>query len=157
LLLINNPSKYAEPFPGMIEIHKNSSIVAHAELYVISGCHITIVKGANLILGSGFINRHCNIKCYERIEIGKNVIISENVTMWDSDVHKINNTQKITSPIKIKNNVWIGANVTILKGGTIGEGAVIAAGTIVNKDVKSNSLVGGIPAKILKENITWEK
>lgn len=62
----------------------------------------------------------------------------------------------MTKPIKIGNHVWIGINATILKGVTIGDGAIIAAGAVVNKDVEENSLVGGVPAKILKKNIFWE-
>ena len=62
----------------------------------------------------------------------------------------------MTKPIKIGNHVWIGINATILKGVTIGDGAIIAAGAVVNKDVEENSLVGGVPAKVIKKNIFWE-
>lgn len=57
----------------------------------------------------------------------------------------------IPAPVKIGDKVWIGANVTILQGVTIGDGAVIAAGAIVNRDVTSRTVVGGIPAKVIKE------
>ncbi len=53
--------------------------------------------------------------------------------------------------IHIGNDVWIGANATILPGITIGDGAVIAAGAVVNKDVPSNVVAGGVPAKVIKE------
>ena len=55
----------------------------------------------------------------------------------------------------IGSHVWIGCNVLILKGVTVGDGAVIAAGSVVTKDVPAASLVGGNPARILKENVTW--
>ena len=55
-----------------------------------------------------------------------------------------------SAPILIKNNVWIGMNVIILKGVTIGEGAIVAAGSVVTKDVPDWTLVGGNPAKIIK-------
>lgn len=61
-----------------------------------------------------------------------------------------------SKPISIGDHVWIGLNATILKGVTIGEGSVIAAGSVVVKDVPAHTLVGGIPAKVLKENIEWE-
>ena len=56
-------------------------------------------------------------------------------------------------PIYIENNVWIASNCTIGKGVRIGEGAIIAANSFVNKDVIAFSIVGGVPAKIIKFRI----
>ena len=56
----------------------------------------------------------------------------------------------VVKPICIKNNVWIGESVSILPGVNIGEGAVIGAGSVVTKDVDSNTLVAGNPAKVIK-------
>ena len=53
-------------------------------------------------------------------------------------------------PIRIEDKVWFGANVTICPGVTIGEGAVVAAGAVVNKDVAPRTVVGGVPAKFIK-------
>jgi maltose O-acetyltransferase len=55
------------------------------------------------------------------------------------------------APVRIGNDVWIGGNVTILPGVTIGNNVVVAAGAVVNKDVPDNSLVGGVPAKLIRE------
>ena len=54
------------------------------------------------------------------------------------------------APIHIGKNVWIGANATVLAGVTIGDGAVVAAGAVVTKDVTPNTVVGGVPAKVIK-------
>ncbi|WP_417510584.1 acyltransferase [Methylophaga sp.] len=54
------------------------------------------------------------------------------------------------APVTIEKNVWIGANATILPGVTIGEDAVIAAGAVVTKDVLPGTIVGGVPAKFIK-------
>ena len=57
----------------------------------------------------------------------------------------------IAKPVTIGNDVWIGANCTILPGVTIGNNVVIAAGAVVTKDVPDNCVVGGVPAKVIKE------
>ena len=54
------------------------------------------------------------------------------------------------APIVLGNNVWIGSNATILQGVTIGDNAVVAAGAVVTKDVAANTVVGGVPAKIMR-------
>ena len=62
---------------------------------------------------------------------------------------------ELVSTIHIGKNVWIGANATVLAGVTIGDGAVVAAGAVVTKDVETNTIVGGVPAKVIKKiNIT---
>ena len=57
----------------------------------------------------------------------------------------------IPAPIKIGNDVWIGSNATILSGVTVGSGAIVAAGAVVTKDVEPNTVVGGVPAKYIRD------
>ena len=61
----------------------------------------------------------------------------------------------MTAPIVIGDHVWIGMNVIVLKGVTIGEGSIVAAGSVVNKDVPPHCLVAGVPAKVVKTDVTW--
>lgn len=56
----------------------------------------------------------------------------------------------LPKPVKIGKNVWVGAHATILPGVTVGDNAVIAAGAVVTKDVPAFAVVGGVPAKIIK-------
>ena len=120
------------------------------------GADIILFKGSHLVLGKGsFINSDCKIRCHEEITIGEGCAISHDFTVMDSDAHEIEGSTN-TSPVHIGNYVWIGTRVTILKGVTVGDGAVIAAGAVVVKDVPAGSLVGGVPAKVIKEKVKWK-
>lgn len=121
------------------------------------GTYITVAPGAQLHLGSGYINNNTKISCFEKIYIGQDVKISEDVIIRDSDNHTIKRDgYEKNKPIYICDHVWIGVKAVILKGVTIGEGAVVAAGSVVTKDVPPHTLVGGVPARVIKENIEWE-
>lgn len=156
-LTLNGSMRVSEPFAGMLELQKNSKINVKRVFNIYSGMHIILLENATLNLGSGYINRFLKIRCYNSISIGEGVAISENVTIWDSDAHVIEGKEtESTKPVTIGNHVWIGNNVTILKGVTIGDHAVIAAGAVVNKDIPANCLAGGVPAKVIKQNINWK-
>ncbi|NCC30714.1 MAG: acyltransferase [Chloroflexia bacterium] len=141
--------------PSQMIMKDNSRIQVEGQFEIYSGHNIWINKSASLILGSGYINHSLDISCFEQIEIGHDVAISQNVTLRDSDNHSLNGS-KPTKPIKIGNHVWIGMNVAVLKGVTIGDGAVVAAGSVVHKDVPPHTLVAGVPAVIKKTDIHWE-
>ena len=123
------------------------------------GGEIWIYPNAELIIHSGYMNAGAQIRCKERISIGKNCAIARNVLVMDFDAHRIiymdGTTNKVTAPITIGNSVWIGAGATILKGVTIGDNAIIGAGAVVTKDVKANTIVAGNPARLIREHRQW--
>jgi maltose O-acetyltransferase len=86
------------------------------------------------------------------IKIGANVRIAPYTIIIDSDFHDVRDhfSDGVAKPIVIEDNVWLATRSTILKGVTIGENSVVATGAIVTKDVPKNSIVAGIPAKIIK-------
>ena len=110
--------------------------------------------GKNIHLGKNvFINSGCRFQDQGGICIGDNVLIGHNVVL--ATLNHEENSQKrgnlIPAPIKIGNDVWIGSNVTVLPGVKIGDGAIIAAGAVVTKDVAKNTIVGGVPAKYIRD------
>ncbi len=121
------------------------------------GADVVLFKGARLILGKrSYTNCDCKIRCHNEITIGEDCAISHDFTVMDSDAHELDGIRE-TQPVHIGNHVWIGTRVTILKGVTVGDGAVIAAGSMVTKSVPAGSLVGGVPAKVIKEKVEWKQ
>ena len=147
-----------DPFSSHLIMKENSRLIVKDKFSLFSGAKVSIHENATLELGSGYINHTANIGCYAHIKIGHDVAIAENVVIRDSDNHDfISDKEHIrTAPISIGNKVWIGMNCIILKGVTIGDNSVIAAGSVVTKDVPANVLVAGVPAKIIKTNISWK-
>jgi len=143
-------------FPSELSLAKDSTLIVQGDFAIYTGFHISVSEGATLTLGQGYINNHVVIDCFESITIGKNVVISKGVTIRDSDNHAINGNSNISAPILIDDDVWIGVNATILKGVKIASGAVIAAGAVVTRDVEKNTLVGGVPAKLIKKSVVWD-
>ena len=109
--------------------------------------------GANLHIGNNvFFNSGCRFQDQGGIYVGDNTMIGHNVVLAtiNHDLTPANRGTNLPQPIHIGRNVWIGANATILPGVTIGDNAVVAAGAVVTKDVEENTVVGGVPAKLLR-------
>lgn len=146
---------------GSLYLAKGATLEVEA-FDVYAGSRINVNAGAKLSLGSGYMNYDCVIDCFDSISIGHHVVISERVVLRDSDNHTIKDMEAIssdesavTAPIVIGDHVWVGMNTIVLKGVTIGEGAVVAAGSVVNKDIPPHCLVAGVPAKVVKTDVSW--
>lgn len=109
-----------------------------------------------------------HLVCHTNIEIGHDVIISWGVTIVDHNSHSLAWRDRMhdvprwaigqkcwdnvkVAPVKIADRVWVGFGATILKGVTIGEGSVVAAGSMVTRDVPPYCIVGGNPARLIRE------
>lgn len=140
----------------IIRMDKGSSFHVKGNFDIYYDGDIICFENAKLEVGSGFCNSNVKIRCSKKITIGNDVAISHDVTIMDSDAHYIDyENYEISKPVYIEDNVWIGTRTTILKGVRIGKGSVVAAGSVVTKDVPPNSIVAGIPARVIKQNITW--
>ena len=110
--------------------------------------------GKNISVGENvFINSNCNFQDQGGITIGNDVLIGHRVVIatLNHDFDPMKRQDLHPAPVNIKDHVWIGSGAIILPGVTIGEGAIVAAGAVVTKDVKEKTVVGGIPAKKIKD------
>ena len=109
--------------------------------------------GKNLTLGKDvFINAGCRFQDAGGITIGDGSLIGHGSTLTTLN-HGIDPDRRadmIPSPVTIGRKVWLGAGVTIVPGVTIGDGAIVGAGSVVTKDVPANTIVGGVPAKLIR-------
>jgi acetyltransferase-like isoleucine patch superfamily enzyme len=110
--------------------------------------------GKNLTIGKNvFINSGCHFQDQGGITLGDGVLIGHNVVMatLNHDIAPEKRSMTHPAPIVIGKNVWIGSSATVVSGVTVGDNAIIAAGAVVTKDVPPNTIVGGVPAKVIKE------
>jgi acetyltransferase-like isoleucine patch superfamily enzyme len=120
-----------------------------------------IKKNASLIIGSNVGVSGATIVCHRKVIIGNNVKLGGNVCVYDTDFHSINSSERfdieadqnftIREEVTIEDGVFIGAHSTILKGVRIGKNSVIGACSLVSKDIPSNEIWGGNPARFIRK------
>lgn len=133
---------------------------------LVSSHHGKITMGKHSRIGNNAI-----IRCVERVVLDDYSVTADNVIISDNNNHPVNPKDRLImrvtppgsderswihsdhAPIIIGKNVWIGENARICKGVSIGEGAIVAANAVVTKDVPSNCVVAGNPAKVVKTDI----
>lgn len=122
------------------------------------GSNVTIVNWNQLSIGSNVsIHSNCYIDAAGGIEIGNDVSIAHNTSIlstnhqWEDVSIPIKYNSVVFGPVKIKDDVWIGCGCRVLANVEISSRSIIAAGAVVNKNIESNIIVGGIPAKKIKD------
>lgn len=141
----HEPDELRQLFSKLIGKEVPASFTVFPPFYTDCGKNITV--GENV-----FINSSCHFQDQGGIIIGDDTLIGHQVVLatLNHDLNKAHRKDMIPAPIVIGKNVWIGSNSTILAGVTIGDHAVIAAGSVVTKDVLANTVVAGVPAKVIK-------
>jgi len=137
-------------------------VVFNGRAFIMHGCKINVGEKGKLTFGENFnMSTEVAIVAEKQITIGNNSGISWESLVMDTDFHHIfdENGQVFNHPkeVIIGDNVWVGCRCTILKGANLPDGSIIAAGSLVTKKlVGNNSIFGGNPMRVLKENITWQ-
>ncbi|MEM0575271.1 acyltransferase [Flavobacterium polysaccharolyticum] len=144
-------------YPNVVlDADHGGSITVGAKSELLHGV-ILMTYGGNIKIGENCsINPYTVLYGHGNLTIGNNVLIAGHVLIIPAN-HKfddlsvpINQQGETRKGIVIEDNVWIGSGCRILDGVVIRSGAIIAAGAVVNRDVASDTIVGGVPARIIK-------
>ena len=142
----HEPEEIAELFSELIGKPVGEGFGLFPPFYTDFGKNITIGKNV-------FINAGCKFQDQGGIVIEDGALIGHGVVLatLNHDFDPAKRQQLHPAPIHIGKGVWIGANAVVTAGVTIGENAVVAAGAVVVKDVPANTIVGGVPAKVIRK------
>jgi acetyltransferase-like isoleucine patch superfamily enzyme len=146
-LCYDEPERIREVFEELTGKPVDESLSLIPPFYADHGLNITVGRKVH-------IGYECMFTGHAPIEIADEVMIA-NKTNLVSGGHPVPPGQRrdylTAAPIRIERNVWIGTGATILEGVTIGAGSVVAAGAVVTRDVPPATLVGGVPATVIRE------
>ena len=136
---------------------KENSYISGAELWIEDdGCVLSVGKRT-------FVGHHSHLACTEsgrKLIIGDDSMLSSYVQVRTGDSHSIldldGNRINQAQSVSIGNHCWLGSRAEVMKGVTLEGDVIVSSGAIVTKSFGRNVLIGGIPAKVLRENVTWD-
>lgn len=145
--------------PLRLIINRNGRLIVRGEVSLYCGTRIVVAADAHLEIGDQtYINYDASLTCLEHISIGKNTAISWNTNIIDGNFHELivaGKPRSRTRPVQIGDHVWIGTGA-IIAGASVGDGTVVGAGSVVTSDMPSKVLVTGNPARVVREDVSWE-
>jgi len=144
-------------FDGPVRVTKRIALQLGAHCRLGREVFFDTNEGGHIAVGQHVrINSGAVLVSYASIVIGNDCLIGEYVSIRDANHgtrpgSAMRLQPHASAPIVIGNNVWIGRGAAILKGVYIGDGAIVAANSVVTRNVAPRTLVGGIPARLIKE------
>jgi acetyltransferase-like isoleucine patch superfamily enzyme len=143
--------------PGVkFEIGRDAQVALGRWSWIGDDCKIRAHEGIVSIGAKTVLGQECTLSCFQHISIGRDCIIADRAMMIDFD----HGTAEVERPIReqgiykrdvrIGHNVWIGYGACILRGVTVGDNVVIGTSAVVTVDIAEDSVVGGVPARVLR-------
>jgi len=139
-----------------LEIGREAQLVLGRWSWLGDGCKVRAHEGRVEIGAKSVLGQECTISSFQHISIGRECIIADRVMLIDFD-HRTEDVERpvreqgiYKRDVRIGHNVWIGHGACILRGVTVGDNAVIGTSAVVTRDVPSNAVVGGVPARLLR-------
>jgi tetrahydrodipicolinate N-acetyltransferase len=147
------------PLPALLNMGRQTRMIVPGTVQVWRGSQIHVLRGGCLEFSDkNIFNEGSRITCCESVRWGSGSGLSWDASLLDTDLHPIHidgEWRKEQAPVVIGDHVVVGTRALVLKGITIGSGAIIAAGAVVTSDVPAHSLVGGNPARVIREGVDW--
>ena len=154
--------------PGVkLEIGREAVLRLGRWSWIGHGTKIRVHEGECEIGAKTVLGQECTISCFQHVSIGRECIVADRVMLIDFD----HGVVEVERPIRLQgiykrdvhvgHNCWIGYGACILRGVTVGDNAIVGTLTVVTRDVPSNAVVGGAPARLLRmrpepESLRWE-
>jgi acetyltransferase-like isoleucine patch superfamily enzyme len=154
--------------PGVkLEIGRAATLRIGRWAWIGHGSKIRVHEGEVSIGAKTVIGQECTISAYQRVTIGREGILADRVMLIDFDHGVVEVERPIRlqgiykRDVRVGHNVWIGYGACILRGTSVGDNSVIGTNAVVTKDVPSNAVVGGVPARVIRmraapRSMRWE-
>ena len=144
---------------AVVALRPRSRMRVEGLVRLLRGTVVRLNWDAELSIGDrSYLNAGASIDCGGTMTIGRGCAIASGAALLSTDTHRLVRggvPGEPHAPVAIGDGCWIGQGAIVLKGVTVGDGAVVAAGSVVTSDVAPRSLVGGVPARTLREDVDW--
>lgn len=148
---------------SLIHIEEGGKLIIEGKARFAQGIRLWIDKDATLAVGKNFYcNKNCLFRVMDEVTVGDDVLMGWDIEVNTADGHQIfvdgEDGKKSHAPIMVGNHVWIGSHVRVSKGAVIPNLCVVAQASLVNKSFeKEHAMIGGIPARVIREGVEWKK
>lgn len=143
----------------------NHHLLIEKDVLIKSGCIWFEDENCEILIGKGTTIEEAHLGVAEfgtKIIIGEDCMLSGGIRITTTDAHSIidlasGERTNHAADVILNNHIWLGQRVLVNKGVVIGSNVVVASNSVVTKDIPVNSIASGIPARVIRNNVSWER